>query len=122
MSVAKAVTDAVKKKLGGNVPKKVKVFLEVGRLRFHDTEQVDFWIGEMIRNEIDEGIDVATDITVVDPIIVCGCGYAGSMPTDDDAAELAHHGILEMKCPSCGSTDTTVKNGNECRITKLVLS
>ncbi len=118
MSVAHAVTEAIIKSLGGKVPESIDLELEVGKLRFHDTEQVEFWIAEMLRKEIGKGIQVRTSISIVEPTIRCECGYEGSADgiTDND---LSHHGIFEVRCPKCGSMETSIKNGKECRIVNL---
>ena len=122
ISVAQAVTDAIIKSLKGKVPKELGIELEVGKLRFHDTEQVKFWIDEILRKEIGKGLRVNTSISVIEPSIRCECGYEGGAGDAHTDSELSHHGIFEIKCPKCGSPDTTIKNGKECQLRRLSFS
>ena len=115
ISVAQAVVDGIIKKLGGKAKtvKGIEIDLGVGQLRFHDPEQVKFWIDEILKKEIGPGLEVRTRIDVIEPGIRCKCGFkgpAGSVKTSD---ELAHHGIYEIKCPGCGSHDVEIVKGND---------
>jgi Zn finger protein HypA/HybF involved in hydrogenase expression len=121
VSVAQAVADAVLKKLKGKKIKGIEIDLDVGMLRFHDPEQVKFWIKEILRKEMGEGLDVRTSIKVIKPGIKCGCGFKGTTNSVETTEELAHHGVYEIKCPKCRSLDVEVKHGNECLIRSIRL-
>lgn len=114
VSVAQAVAEAVTKKLKGKPVKEIEIDLEVGQLRFHDPGQVKFWIKEILKKEIGENLKVKTSIRVIKPDIRCKCGFKGPAGSVKTTAELAHHGIYEMKCPKCGSQDVEIEKGNEC--------
>lgn len=122
ISTAQAVADAIMKSLKGKVPGKLDIELELGKLRFHDPEQVKFWIDEMLRKEMGKDLEINTSISVIDPVITCGCGYEGRAGDDNTESGLSHHGILEIKCPECGSSDNSIKNGNECNLRRVSFS
>jgi Zn finger protein HypA/HybF involved in hydrogenase expression len=116
ISVAQAVAEAILKRLGGKKAESIEIELGVGQLRFHDPEQVSFWINEILRKETGSDVKVRTSIEVIKPEISCGCGFKGAADPDGSSRELAHHGIHEMRCPSCGSPDAEIEHGDECVI------
>ncbi|MBN2330552.1 MAG: hydrogenase maturation nickel metallochaperone HypA [Candidatus Aenigmarchaeota archaeon] len=122
ISVAQAVADAIMKSLRGKVPRRLDIELELGKLRFHDPEQVRFWIDEILKKELGNGLEIKTGISIIDPVIKCACGFEGVPEDSGTDPDLAHHVLLEVRCPECGSAETSVKNGNECRLSKLSFS
>lgn len=122
ISAAQAVAEAILKSLKGKVPKRLDIELELGKLRFHDPEQVKFWIDEILRKEIGKDLVIKTSISVVEPVISCECGYEGGAGDSGTDSGLSHHGILEIRCPECGSPDNSIKNGNECNLRRVSFS
>ncbi len=122
ISVAQAVAEAVLKRLGGKKAGSIEIELGVGQLRFHDPEQVGFWIREILKKEIGKDVKVRTSIEVIKPELRCGCGFKGEAELEGGSHELAHHGVYEMRCPKCGSADAEVEHGDECVIKKVVVS
>ncbi len=116
MSVAQAVSEGIIEKLKGKRPKKIDIKMEVGKLRFHNTDQVEFWLNEILRKEFGDQLSVKADIKVIEPTIKCSCGYNGSVEDVHTDEEGSHHGIYEMKCPKCGSDEYELASGNECNI------
>ncbi len=114
VSVAQAVAEAITKRLGGKAAKEIEIDLDVGHLRFHDPKQVKFWINEILKKEIGQGLRIKTNINVIKPGIKCKCGFKGMTDPVKTTEELAHHGVYEVKCPRCGSPDVEIEKGNEC--------
>lgn len=122
ISVARAVADGIIKKLKGKAAKSIEIDLGVGQLRFHDTEQVSFWIIEILKKEYGSGLKVKTKIEVIEPSIECECGFVGPVGSVDTSDELAHHGIYDIVCPECGSNEIEIEKGNECLIREVRIS
>ena len=118
ISVAQAVAGEITEKIRARKgrPRLIDISMEVGKLRFHDTSQVEFWLNEILKKEFGEGLEVKADIKVIEPSIKCVCGYEGSVESVHADHDSAHHGVYVMKCPKCGSDDYELSSGNECRI------
>lgn len=119
ISVAQVVVDTVIKELEGKDFSRIEIDLVVGELRFHDTEQVDFWIKELLKENFKKNIEVKTRIEVVKPKINCKCGYIGEVKSDNTHDELAHHGLLDLNCPQCNSHEIALEKGNECILKRI---
>ncbi len=116
ISVAQSVAGQIIEKLKGRKPKRIEISMQVGKLRFHDTSQVEFWLDELLKKEFGEKLKVKADIRIIEPRIKCSCGFEGpveSVHTDEDSA---HHGVYVMNCPKCGSDDYELVSGNECEV------
>ena len=122
ISVAQAVADGIIQKLEGKTAKRIEIDLGVGKLRFHDTGQVSFWINEILKKEFGPGLKVKTTIEVIEPGISCECGFLGPAGSIEISDELAHHGIYEIECPKCGSHEIEIEKGNECLIREVRVS
>ncbi len=119
MSVAQMVAEEVTEKLAGKSPKSIEIEMDVGALRFHDTSQVDFWIKELLQKEFGRKLKVKTSIGTLDAKIKCGCGFRGKVYDVEADDELSHHGIYDMKCPSCGSDEYDLVQGNEVLLKRI---
>ena len=127
ISVAHAVTESIIKKLHKNKVKikkirEIEIGLDLGLLRFHDTEQVRFWINGILKKELGNSVKVKTRFNIIEPVIKCRCGFEGSVNSIKTDEELAHHGIFEIKCPKCKSAEISLEKGNECVISGLRFS
>lgn len=109
-------------RLQGNDIGRVMIELQVGELRFHDPEQVRFWISEMLRQQIGSDLSVKTSIRVIKPELRCKCGFSGPADIAEADHELAHHGVYDPECPKCGSADCEIEHGNECQIKSVRFS
>jgi Zn finger protein HypA/HybF involved in hydrogenase expression len=120
ISVAQAVAGEIIGKLkarGGKArPKRIEISMELGKLRFHDTSQVEFWLNELLKKELGEKLSVKADIKIIEPEIKCRCGYKGKVEDVSADEELSHHGVYVMNCPKCNSDDYELVSGNECRV------
>ncbi len=116
ISVAQAVSADIIEKLRGRKPKKIEIFMEVGKLRFHDTSQVEFWLNELLKKEFGEKLAVKADIKIIEPKIKCRCGFQGSVESVRTDEDSAHHGVYVMNCPKCNSDDYELVSGNECNV------
>jgi len=115
MSVAQSVCGEIIPRLKKKKPSRISIEMEVGELRFHSTEQVEFWIKEIMKKEVGEGIEIKVSIEKVEPEIKCRCGFQGKVDHEHvhTTEELSHHGVFEMKCPKCGSEDYEIVKGND---------
>jgi len=116
VSVAQAIAEAILGKVGESRVKELDVRVSLGKLRFHDTKQVEFWIKNILRKSLGSELKVRVNFDTIEPEIRCSCGYSGKVEPSEEAGELAHHGILEMKCPSCGSGEYEIISGRECLV------
>jgi Zn finger protein HypA/HybF involved in hydrogenase expression len=122
ISVAKAVAGAIAAKIKRKKPKVIEIDLALGFLRFHDPEQVRFWIEEMLKEELGRDLKVNTSISVIEPEIACVCGFRGKPERIETEEGLSHHGIFEMHCPRCGSHDVDAEHGSECLLRSVKIS
>jgi Zn finger protein HypA/HybF involved in hydrogenase expression len=122
VSVAQAIADEVLKRLGGKRPEEIGIELVLGSLRFHDTEQVEFWLNEIMGRELGKSVKITLKARTAEPRIRCRCGYIGKVEDVGTTEELAHHGVYEMKCPKCGSKEYEITSGDECLLKKVTIS
>jgi len=119
ISAAQSIVNEVLKKIGNRKIRKVEIDVTLGMLRLHNPENVRFYISEIVKGKLGEGVKVKANIDITKPEITCRCGFSGAVSSVKTDEHLAHHGICEIKCPVCGSTDVKVEKGRECIIRKI---
>ena len=120
MSVAQMVAEEVISNLEGKKkPKRIGIEMDVGSLKFHDTDQVEFWIKELLQKEYGKRLKVSAEITKLGSEIKCECGFEGAPNEKENDHELSHQGVYTMKCPSCGSDEYSITQGTEVVLKKI---
>ena len=96
-----------------------QINLVIGELTFLSPDQIEFWIGELLRETIGEGAEVV--IETRRPQVRCAeCGYEGEVAVEDDP--IYHFTSIVPACPRCGSAEVEVISGNECMIENVIAS
>jgi len=96
--------------------KVLSVHIRIGELSFVNPEQIEFWLGELMKGTIAEGAKIL--IETVAPTVSCpGCGYEGDIKMEDHPE---YHVMLpSLTCPRCGGTDLDVKAGRDIVIQNI---
>ncbi len=115
VSEAQALADAILKAIEGRKPGEIEVDVSLGALRLVSPKEVEFWLKEILRKSLGDGLKVKANITIVNPEIKCKCGFKGEA-VFKTSEETAHFGIYEMKCLECGSEDYEIVKGRECTL------
>ncbi len=96
-----------------------RVNLVIGELTFLSTDQIEFWVGELLRDTIGEGADVVVEERR--PRVRCAeCGYEGEVTVRDDP--IYHFTGITPACPECGAAEVEVTAGRECMVESLTAS
>jgi len=100
--------------------------LKIGRLRMIDEDSLKFALEVFSKGTRAEGMDVK--IEWEDPLLKCNsCGYewsANPKKNDLNSAHLYPDLLLQLQlftCPSCGSTNYTIKAGRSLQISEVAL-
>ncbi len=98
--------------------KKIKrVHLVIGSLTLLNHDQIRFWLKELSKGTIAEGLDVK--IKKQDSEIRCrSCEYSGELELRNSAAD--HFFIPAFMCPECKSSEIDIKKGNEFEVEKII--
>lgn len=94
----------------------LEIDLVIGEFTLLSPEQVEFWMGELLRGTIGEGAEVSIEQRA--PRVRCQeCRYEGPTEVSDDP--IYHLMAFTPTCPECGSTDLEVIAGKECTIRNI---
>ena len=93
-----------------------RVELVIGELTFLSPDQIEFWVGELLRNTIGEGAEIVVESRAA-RIKCAACGREGEVDVADDP--FYHYTGVSPACPECGSSQVEVVAGRECMIQSL---
>jgi hydrogenase nickel incorporation protein HypA/HybF len=106
------ILDTAKKNNAKNV---ISILLEIGELTLLNTEQVGFWIRELLKGSLAE--DAEINIKVIKAKIHCrSCGYKGDIKQNQK--DFFKHFCPQI-CPECNSFQIKVEKGRECTLRKI---
>ncbi|HDD46569.1 MAG TPA: hypothetical protein ENG42_03765 [Candidatus Aenigmarchaeota archaeon] len=117
ISAAQIIAEEVIKKIKGKDIKKIEISVVLGLLRYHNIENVKFYIEEILKKELGD-LEIKIDIHIAKPKIECECGFKGSLEHVKDS-QLFHYGIHDISCPACNSNKIKINGGNECLIKRI---
>ncbi len=105
--IVKNVLKAAERNRGKKV---LSIQMEIGELTLLNVEQVIFWIHELFKGSIAEGVKVK--VRRIKAQIQCeSCGYRGR--TTSGQGDPVEHFSLRF-CPKCGSFQIKIEKGQEC--------
>ena len=119
IALMQSIADAVAEKLRGKKVKEISLGISIGALHFVDSQHAEFWLRQLLRKEFGEKLKVKAGIETIKPEIRCGCGFRGAVKSFSATHEMAHAGLVEMRCPKCGSREAEIVKGKECLIEEL---
>jgi hydrogenase nickel incorporation protein HypA/HybF len=103
--------------MSNNATKVTVVNIEVGEFTFLIPEQLAFNFEIASKNTIVEGAELRIK-TVKGQLHCSECGFEGESRVDPDIPpQIAV--FAPMKCPSCGSSSTTITGGKDFIITNI---
>ncbi len=91
------------------------IHLEIGELAFINIEQVTFWVKELLKGTVAEGLKIK--VRKIKAKIKCpDCGFRGSIKNDKnwDSNYMIHY-----VCPQCGSLRIEFEKGRECLLKRV---
>lgn len=93
-----------------------RVELVIGDLTFLSPDQIEFWVGELLRGTIGEGAEVVVESRAA-RIKCASCGREGEVDVKDDP--FYHYTGVNPACPECGGSQVEIVAGRECMIQSL---
>ncbi len=120
ISISQAIAETVLKKARDKKARRVlSLKLEIGELTFLSPEQIRFWLKELFKGTLAEGIKI--HIKKIFCLIRCkGCSYEGDMGLRNDEDDPLYHIYFPiMKCPKCSSFSLEIKKGKECLVKQI---
>jgi len=93
-----------------------RVELVIGDLTFLSPDQIEFWVGELLRGTIGEGAEIVVESRPA--CIKCAtCGREGEVDVADDP--FYHYTGVNPACPECEGSEVEIVSGTECLIQSL---
>lgn len=121
ISISQAIAETVLKEARDKKARRVlSLKLEIGELTFLSPEQIRFWLKELFKGTLAEGIKI--HIKKILSLIRCkSCSYEGDMGLNTDLGDdyLRHTYFPIMKCPKCSSFSLEIKKGKECLVKQI---
>jgi len=120
ISISQAIAETVLKKARDKKARRVlSLKLEIGELTFLSPEQIRFWLKELFKGTLAEGIKI--HIKKIFCLIRCkSCSYEGNMDLNMGLGDDSLHAYFPiMKCPKCSSFSLEIKKGKECLVKQI---
>jgi len=119
LSIASQAVDKITETALDRGAKKINgVEFLIGELSLLGTEQLSFWINQMLNSRLDIAKDVKITFEAQKASVECkSCGYKGGLKPKGDED---HHNPL-FSCPSCNQTDLKITSGRECLLKRIHL-
>ena len=120
ISISQAIAETVLKKARDKKARRVlSLKLEIGELTFLSPEQIRFWLKELFKGTLAQGVKIY--IKKILSLIKCkSCSYEGNMSLgSDEDNPLSHTYFPIMKCPKCSSFSLEIKKGKECLVKQI---
>ncbi|MFC1524919.1 hydrogenase maturation nickel metallochaperone HypA [Planctomycetota bacterium] len=90
--------------------------LEIGEITFLNTEQVVFWLKELLKQTVAQNARI--HVKHIRPIIKClDCDYQGGLKFEED--ERCHWSLPTFLCPKCNSYNIKIVHGRECMVKNI---
>ncbi len=117
ISMSEKALSIMLEKAKKNKIKKIKIaYLIIGSLTLLNHEQVKFWLKELSKGTIAEGLDVK--IKKQEPEISCReCRYTGELKVRENVID--HFFVPVFTCPECKSAEIDIRKGNEFEVEKI---
>ncbi len=119
IALMQSIADAVAEKLKGQKVREIKLGIAIGALHFVDSEHAEFWLQQLLRKQFGDKLKTKISVEILKPEIKCGCGFQGAVEKFNATHEMAHAGLIEIKCPKCGSKEAEIVKGKECVIKEI---
>lgn len=121
ISISQAIAKTVLKEARDKKARRVlSLKLEIGELTFLSPEQIRFWLKELFKGTLAQGVKIY--IKKIFCLIRCkGCSYEGNMDLNMGLGDgsLSHTYFPIMKCPKCSSFSLEIKKGKECLVKQI---
>lgn len=120
ISISQAIAETVLKEVRDKKARKVlSLKLEIGELTFLNPEQIRFWLKELFKGTLAQGVKIY--IKKIFSSIRCkSCSYEGNMSLGSDEDDPSYHIYFPiMKCPKCSSFFLEIKKGKECLVKQI---
>ena len=110
--IVRNVLDTAKQNGGKKV---LSIDLDIGQLTLLNTEQVVFWVKELLKDSIADEAEVK--VKTVKARVACEvCRHRGSAKSDQ--GDPFQH-FIPLSCSKCGSFQVKIEKGRECFLRRI---
>ena len=110
--IVRNVLDTAEQNKGTKV---LSIQLDIGELALLNTEQVTFWVHELLKGSIAEGAKVK--VKAIKARVECeACGHKGGV--NSNQGDPFQH-FVPLSCSKCGSFQVKIEKGRECYLRKI---
>lgn len=111
--IARTVLQAAEQEGAGRVE---KVRIVLGAMQMIDPEQLEFWLGQILRGSVGEGAEI--EIRRNPLTVRCrACGWEGELEVPDDP--IYHLMPWIPVCPACDAEELQVLGGDELTVESI---